>query len=124
MVLVDSLKEGLVLRQFLLLLILSVTILVTGCTSKDDIGIKGEVKEVFKDDYDITGIYVEGEVEEDTLYDKADVSFTEKTKVYKEDNKVDFNELREGHVVEVIFNGEVAESYPVQGKAKKVKIIE
>lgn len=112
------------MRKYLLLLILSVMTLATGCTLKDDIGIRGEVKEVFNDNSDITEIYVEGKMEEDIAYDKAYISFTKKTRIYKEDSKVDFSELKEGQVVEVIFDGPVAESYPVQGEAEKVKILD
>ncbi len=113
------------MRKFLLsVLVFSLIILATGCTLKDDIGIRGEVKEIYKDEEGITGIYVEGEVGEDTVYDKASISFTKKTKVYKGDNKVDFSDLKEGQIVEVTFEGAVAESYPVQGKAKKAKILD
>lgn len=113
------------MRRFILLVLaLCMIIFIAGCTLEDDIGIRGEVKEIFKGDKDITGIYVEGEIDEYSAYDKASISFTDKTKIYMGGNKVDFNELKEGQIVEVIFDGAVAESYPVQGKAKKVKILE
>ncbi len=111
-------------RSILVIIVLSLIILIAGCTLEDDVGIRGEVKEIFKEDKDITGIYVEGEIDEYFAYDKASISFTDKTKIYMGDNKVEINQLKEGQIVEVIFDGAVAESYPVQGKAKKVKILE
>lgn len=111
-------------RSALVVMVLCLIIFIAGCTLKENVGIRGEIKEIFNVEDNIIGIYVEGEIEEDTIYDKANISINDKTKVFKGDNKVNFIELKEGQIIEVIFDGAVAESYPVQGKAKKIKILE
>lgn len=74
----------------------------------------------------VIGIMVEGKVESDTLYDKAKVSIDNGTKIFKENSsqKLSGSELKEGMKVEVVFEGPVAESYPVQGKAKTIRVID
>ncbi len=96
----------------------------TGCiktsnnTNKEKIGIRGQITKVLTDDSKkVTAIFVEGKVENDTMHDKASVSIDKKTKISE-------GELKEGMKVEVVFKGPVMESYPVQGKAKTIKVIE
>lgn len=69
---------------------------------------------------------VEGKVEQDTQYDKASIRIKDNTKIYEKDAKkeLEVNSLKEGAKVEVIFEGPVAESYPVQADAKTIIITE
>ena len=78
-------------------------------------------------------IYVEGLLYEDTSYDKAYISITSSTQIFKIDNllssssqfiPIPFIELQTGMIVEVTFTGPVLESYPVQATAKKVLVLD
>ncbi|NLJ49080.1 MAG: DUF3221 domain-containing protein [Candidatus Atribacteria bacterium] len=78
-------------------------------------------------------IYVEGSLYEDTFYDKAYISITPSTLIFKIDNRfssnsqfipIPFSELQTGMMVEVAFTGPVLESYPVQATAKKIVILD
>ncbi len=115
-------------RVFLLFLLLLVVLATTGCGNDPDevIGIRGEVEEIYTNEETlaVVGILVEGEVEEDTMYDSANVTINEDTKIYRGEEEVTVDELEVGIIVEVIFDGPVAESYPAQGTAKKIKIFE
>jgi len=112
-----------------LTIIFMLLLLVYGCTKEglsQSIGIRGEIKEIYlsEDNTTISGILVEGEVEEDTMYDYANVTIDEKTLIYKGEEEVTIEDLEEGLKVEIIFDGPVAESYPVQGVAERINIIE
>ncbi len=86
--------------------------------NEEKIGIRGLITKVLTDDNKkVTGIFVEGKVESDTIHDKATVSIDKSTKISS-------SVLKEGMMVEVVFKGEVMESYPVQGKAKTIKVID
>lgn len=75
----------------------------------------------------IGSIMVDGMKEKDTEYDKAFVRITKKTKIEKLEGKerkpATFKDLKEGAVVEAVFDGPVAESYPVQAIAGAVLIL-
>jgi len=116
-------------RILILCLVLVLAVFAVGCseeTTADTIGIRGEIKEIFttEDGLSITGILVEGEVQEDTMYDSANITIDENTEIYMGEEKITVEELETGFMVEVVFEGPVAESYPVQGTAKKITIIE
>ncbi len=98
-----------------------------GCQKEEKIDIKGEITAISKSpDNKIVSILVEGELEEDTSYDKASIKIDTSTNIYignlKE--KISVDKLKEGITVEAIFEGPVAESYPVQAKAKVIRILE
>ncbi len=110
----------------ILIIVLSIVLILNmmGCmktsnnTNEEKIGIRGLITKVLTDDNKkVTGILVEGKVESDTIHDKATVSIDKST-------KISANELKVGMKVEVLFDGPVMESYPVQGKAKTIKVIE
>jgi len=76
---------------------------------------------------------VEGPLYEDTSYDKAYISITPSTLIFKIDNllssnsqfiPIPFRELQTGMIVEVTFTGPVLESYPVQATAKKIVVFD
>ena len=112
-----------------LTIIFVVLLLLYGCAKEglsQSIGIRGEIKEIYlsEDGTTISGILVEGEVEEDTMYDYASVTIDENTLIYKGEDEVTIEDLEEGLKVEIVFDGPVAESYPVQGVAERINIIE
>ncbi|KNF09956.1 hypothetical protein CLPU_1c01210 [Gottschalkia purinilytica] len=88
------------------------------------VGIRGVVKSITLEK-DGINLLLEGNLEKDTLYDKASVYVDVDTMIQKDDLKrlFKYSDINTGDTVEVIFEGSVAESYPVKGKAKKVKII-
>ncbi len=94
--------------------------------SEDTTGIRGEVREITTGKGN-TVILVEGEVSDDTQYDKASVRVDADSKVVRiQDGKetaAEALDIKLFDVVEVVFEGPVAESYPVQGKAKLVRIL-
>lgn len=74
-------------------------------------------------------IRVEGAKEKDTQHDKAMVRIQGKsTRIYKwvdgKKKEAKLEDLKKGAKVQVQFGGPVAESYPVQGTAKEVLILE
>lgn len=94
--------------------------------NEEKIGIRGIITEVLMDDGKIvSAIMVEGKVESDTIHDKAKVGIEKRTKITMGNvgQKLSANELKEGMKVEIVFEGPVMESYPVQGKAKTVKVV-
>jgi beta-N-acetylhexosaminidase len=105
--------------------VLSIGFIGCGKNEKNDkVGIRGDVKEIVISD---TGanILVEGKIEEDTAFDKASVSINSDTVIEKDNikGKLDSSDIKKGDKVEVIFTGAVAESYPVQGVAKSIRIL-
>lgn len=95
--------------------------------NEEKIGIRGLITKVFMDDNKIvSAIMVEGKVESDTVHDKAKVGIEKGTKISSGNSgqKLSVSDLKEGMKVEIVFEGPVMESYPVQGKAKTVKVIE
>jgi beta-N-acetylhexosaminidase len=94
--------------------------------SNDKIGIRGEISKISTNaSGKITSIFVEGKIEQDTGHDKASISVKENIKIYEADGKkkVEASSLKEGMRVEVVFEGPVRESYPVQADAKTIRII-
>lgn len=118
------------IKKIILLVSTFLLLSAVGCSkqiTEEKIGIRGEITEVSLDDSGkITSILVEGKIEQDTQYDKASVSIGEKTKIYDNDTKEELkrNGLKKGAKVEIIFEGGVRESYPVQADAKIIKVTE
>lgn len=117
------------MKKIFLILIASIIILnITACAkeSTESIGIRGEIKEIYTDEDSllVQNILVEGEIQDDTMYDSAHVTITNDTEIFRGDEKATIEDIEEGLTVEVVFDGSVAESYPVQGTAKKIIIIE
>lgn len=89
-----------------------------------DLGIAGRRSQ----DMGILGaILVEGEIKEDTLYDKAGITINDQTRIVMVQKEmrwqVAFDVLQVGQQVEVRFSGPVAESYPVQATAAEIAIL-
>jgi beta-N-acetylhexosaminidase len=99
----------------------------TSNNKEEEIGIRGLITKVLMDESKgVSAIMVEGEVESDTVHDKAKVSIEKGTKISagNASQKLSASELQEGMKVEIVFDGPVMESYPIQGKAKSIKVIE
>lgn len=116
-------------KIFIVVVIFVLSLLLNGCAKEglsQSIGIRGEIKEIYlsEDGDTISGILVEGEIQEDTMYDYANVTLDENTLIYKGEEEATIEGLEEGLKVEIIFAGPVAESYPVQGVAERINIIE
>lgn len=122
-------------KVILIVLSLSIIFGLIGCSSiakntgnsTDKIDVRGSITKITFDKVKgITNILVEGRVEKDTSVDKASVTLDQKTKIYRNNSTEDLSQdaLKEGMKVEVVFEGPVRESYPVQADAKIVRIIE
>lgn len=108
-----------------ILLILITMFSFSACKKKDEpIGIKGKITEINIIEEEIVSILVEGNMEDDTMYDKASVGIEKKTKIYKNEEEIKVEDLKGGEIVEIIFEGPIAESYPVQAVGKTIKVIE
>lgn len=109
-------------KAFLGILALTV-ILMFGCSPDLQIGIRGSIQQITPT-ADGATILVEGNVEEDTSYDKAHIRINKDTNIKDNSNKtLQISDLQEGDTVEVSFIGPVAESYPVQGVAHTITVI-
>ena len=104
------------------------TLSLIGCSSKESekIGIRGEITKLSQGkDIKTFFIFVEGTLEKDTEFDKASITITEKTRIVEKgtNKNLSKNDLKEGMKVEVLVDGPVRESYPVQFDAKEVRVI-
>jgi hypothetical protein len=116
-----------------MLIMAGVTACASGPDDRGDAGIRGQITtvNVAVEEGDILGnILVEGTAEENTglASDKASVTLTVKTVLVSGSDKkyleaADMRALAIGTKVEVVFTGPVAESYPVQGEGKVLRIL-
>lgn len=108
-------------------LVIVLSILLTSCFAQTEPDIKGLI-------YTLDGntFLVVEDVTLDTSYDewfdqgKYAISFriTDKTVIREGGKKVPITALKEGQVVEVWATGALAESYPLQGTAKQIVIVD
>ncbi|MTI56614.1 DUF3221 domain-containing protein [Geosporobacter ferrireducens] len=93
---------------------------------KDEIGVRGVVKNLVKGKDGVTFL-VEGKLEEDTMLDIAYVTVNMQTTVMKDGVEITkdfaYGEIKEGDILETVFTGPIAKSYPAQAVAKKINII-
>lgn len=112
--------------KFIIMILLLILVL-GGCKGKsqDNIDIIGEITNITHVNNSIVGILVEGKKEENTNYDKAYIKVDKNTRIKNKSNNetIKLKDLKKGMKVEVIFEGPVAESYPVQTYGKKIYII-
>ena len=87
-------------------------------------GVAGDILSInASDNPDILGtIEVKGEPDNGAMYDYATVTVTADTEIYGNDT-TSFDDLETGMYVTVFFDGAVAESYPVQGRAAQVNVV-
>ena len=92
----------------------------------EEIGVRGVVKNLVKGKDGVTFL-VEGKQEADTMLDIAYVTINMQTTVLKDGVEIAdqfaYGEIKEGDLVEAVFTGPIAKSYPAQAVAKKINII-
>jgi beta-N-acetylhexosaminidase len=75
----------------------------------------------------VGSILVEGNLENDTQFDKASIAITSETQIFEQVEQqrqpATFEALQIGQTVEAWFTGPVAESYPVQAVASDIVIL-
>lgn len=106
--------------SFVILLIIFTTI--SGCSNSNDIrfDISGKIIRVyFNRDSEVTSIYVEAN-DNTKEYDKAIIRIDSKTIILDKNNNEIQDKLQINDIVNVIFDGPVIESYPIQVTAKQI----
>lgn len=90
--------------------------------NKTKIGIRGTITsmELIEDNIIID---VSGKKEKDTLYDCASVTITKDTLITENKKNIEHNKMRTSLIVEIIFEENITESYPVQANAKLIRIL-
>ncbi len=116
------------MKKILIIILAAIVALgLLGCDQNNEkIGVRGKITNLVQgQDNQITSILVEGDLENDTAYDKASISITSKTKIIEKGTKkkLSKDDLKESMQVEVIFEGPVRESYPVQADAKEIRVL-
>lgn len=92
--------------------------------------IRGEIRAMIpaSGGNDLAFARIEGKREEDTQYDKADVTITKSTTIFRrragQQERLSFDSLHTGMTVEATFTGPVMESYPVRATASTITVIE
>ena len=95
-----------------------------GVAACSDPNIRGTITNVAATDNGIT-ISIDGQLEEDTDYDRAVVTINQDTQITRQNGEpVTMDDLQNGIQVEACFTGPVAESYPVQARASGVVILD
>lgn len=92
---------------------------------KNNINIRGKVKNITVRNSNEVNILVEGQIEIDTQYDKASININKDTKIIDNltNKAIKISDIKVNDKVEVEFTGMVAESYPVQAVAKSLNIL-
>jgi len=99
------------------------------------VDIRGNIVEVHRIDTPgsernaiLGALLIEGVIEADTKYDRASVTITAETEIFElrgeERFQVIFDDVTVGHRAEVRFAGPVRETYPFQGTAAELVILE
>jgi hypothetical protein len=109
--------------------------LLAACTNGGDAApspsapdIRGVITNISDGSGDVIGsVRIEGDIAQDTAYDKAVVRVEGDTRILRQVGnammEVTFADLTVGQAVEAWFTGPVAESYPVQVKASQIVIV-
>lgn len=117
-------------RAAAILLLVASMLAVQGCGgSAKNVSIRGIIQNVADlANGEGKSILVEGRQEPDTSHDKASVRVSKTAKIYKMANgkkqRASGADLQKGQLVEVVFDGPVALSYPVQATAGEIVILE
>ena len=117
-----------------LILLLLIAALATGCkpaAPSPDFDIQGRITDILPGDgqyKDFLGtIRIEGEPVTSTSYDKAVVTVTRSTRMWKKSGEgyvaATWDDLKFGALVQAKFTGPVRESYPVQADAAEIVIL-
>lgn len=95
-------------------------------SSIERIDVKGKITKINLDEAGkVKSVFVEDESPEVASYDKATLVVDENTKIYKGYTNVEISaaDLKEGDMIEAVFNGPVLMMYPVQGGAKIIRVV-
>lgn len=105
----------------------------SGATPSTGADIRGTITDILQADAQsreegmVGSVFIEGVIEEDTQFDKASVTITDKTCIFEQKGQerlpVTFESLKIGQRVEARFTGGVLESYPVQATASEIVIL-
>lgn len=106
---------------YLIIALILFLFLVPGCTANHQTSFEAVIDQI--DDYRIMVIPAQGTQELNSA-DIFSVSISEDTKITDEKGtRTDFSALAVNQTVEISYNGMIAESYPPQISAEKIKII-
>jgi hypothetical protein len=105
--------------------------LAAGCGSSVDLSradIRGTVTSVTPSEtLNLGSVLIEGAKEKDTSVDKARITVTSRTRIYRLENgkpvKAGFDALAVGERAQALFSGPVLESYPVQATASEIVVL-
>lgn len=88
--------------------------------------IRGTITNIVVNNAEEGIIFVEGQIEYDTSYDRASIRINKDTTITKgnTNTKINITQLKIGDRVEVKFKGEVALSYPVQATSDYISVLE
>jgi len=105
----------------------------SGATPSTGADIRGTITDILQADAQsreegiIGSVLIEGVIEEDTQFDKASVTITDKTRIFEQKGQerlpMTFESLKIGQRVQARFTGGVLESYPVQATASEIVIL-
>lgn len=122
----------------LLGLLMGLTSLLLGCAPSGaapsaGADIRGTITDIYQADAQsreegiVGSVLIEGVIEEDTEFDRASVTITDKTRIFEQKGQerlpVTFDSLKIGQRVQARFTGGVLESYPVQATASEIVIL-
>lgn len=119
------------MKKWLILIVIFLLLIIAwpGCSSASvslNPDIRGTVTEIAGAGENIV-ILIEGQIQEDTQYDKARITITGSTDVLiQQDGRIskgNLSSIQKGQVVQVVFDGPVMESYPVQSQAGEIVVI-
>lgn len=90
------------------------------------VDIRGTITNIVVNNANEGTIFVDGQIEYDTTYDRASVRINKNATITKGNNneKINITQLRVGDRVEVKFDGPILESYPVQTTAGYISVLE
>lgn len=90
----------------------------------NEVAIQGVITQIQPADDGIVALIETPSGDQVLQYDKASVRIHYRTPIFLERERIDVQQLETGMYVAVAFEGAVAESYPVQGSAQTVEIIQ
>jgi hypothetical protein len=125
------------MKKINVLLIFSLMIVIlVGCTEEStdtqnpsdsefvEYGVAGEIVEIKDDKTSSTmTILVKGDEDNGATYTEGWVTIIDSTKIYMSE-EAEKSDLELGMYVNVFFDGPVAESFPVQGTAKQINVVD
>lgn len=115
----------------LIISMIAISAILVACSAPDETsdsqlvvyGVAGNITELTSNDNGTMTILVEGDLATNGAdYDRGYVTVNDDTVIYL-DEEVGMEALEEGQYVNVFFQGDVMESYPIQATARQINII-